>query len=95
MLGERHLLNSSDWLSKLKVAIVREDFDSLQTLTAMEIEFQNLQELEDAKYLLKETLMISARNRDSIQQSLSKVKRNIEITRSTLSTPFHKIDKSF
>jgi hypothetical protein len=86
---------SREWLNKLKVAILKEDFDLLQTLVEQKIEFNNLEEIEEAKYLLLESLKLSIPKRESLSQNLKKIEKNIKLRRNELSTPFHKIDKRF
>jgi len=95
MLGEKLTkLTSSEWLKKLKSYLVLEDFDKLENLLKVQPTFQD-SEIEEAKYLLKEVFVLSVKNRDRLSNIMTKVKRNIEFTKSSISQPHHKFNKKF
>jgi len=96
MLGERKtVLTNRDWLNKLKVAIVQDDFNQMETLFKEVKDFQT-SEIDEAKYLLKESFILSLKRRDEVEILMRKVKRNIEITKASITKPHHhRLNKKF
>jgi len=92
------LSKSREWLNQLKTAIVQEDFQSIERLTKdsdVFSEFETLEELNEAKYLLKEALLLSLNTREEIGAKMEKISKNIENIRNSISNSFYKFDKRF
>ena len=104
MLGEKRmdLLNNSgqdiskNWLIELKVAIMRKDFNKIEKLTLIELpKFSTINEMVDAKYLLKEALVLSIQKRNYLDNLMINVARNLEIARNSITEQHHIFNKHF
>ena len=97
MLGEKRItLIAKDWLGKLKSALVLEDFNKLESHLKLEPQFSTISELEEAKYLLKEAFVLSMQNREKVKILMEKVKRNIDITKASITKPhYYKLNRRF
>lgn len=85
----------TDWLNNFKGAIIREDFSLIENLLKFELNFTKIKEIEEFKYLLKESFILSMKKRDNIKNMMEKVAKNIEFTKASITTSHHKFNKKF
>jgi hypothetical protein len=56
------------WINRLKVAIVLEDFDSLNSILSEEIIHKDMKEMEESMYLLNSALeLVNKRKQENIE----------------------------
>jgi hypothetical protein len=90
---KRKKQSSKEWFDSVKSAIVVEDFNRLETLSAGELpEFQSVEEMQKAQFLVREIMILLVDFRNNLQTNMVKVERNIKNLKSLLE-PRHKLDK--
>lgn len=77
--GERHQM----WLNKLKIAIVEKNVEVLNLLLENMPTTLNLQEIEEAYYLLEEAKSFVTLLKDETAYSMQQIKKNLQFLRST------------
>ncbi|MDA7818236.1 hypothetical protein N9A28_08600 [Sulfurimonas sp.] len=80
------------WITKLKIAIVEKNTDSIDKLLNDIPELTDGSEVEEAIYLLKEATELLHTLQDETTKSMKKIKKNIEFLRSTESKASTKLD---
>jgi len=71
------------WLTKLKIAIVEKNTDSINTLLDQTPNFEKIEDVKEAMYLLKEAFELVYGLRDETAQSMEQLKKNMEFINST------------
>jgi hypothetical protein len=71
------------WLTDFKVALVQKDIDTLDSLATQLPDFDSVEEMKEAAYLLLEAKKLLESLRGSTQKSLQQLKRNIDFLKST------------
>ncbi len=71
------------WLTKIKIAIVEKNIDSLNSLLDETPKFEKIEDMEEAKYLLKEATELVYKLQDETSASMKQIKKNIDFLRST------------
>ena len=71
------------WLTKLKIAIVEKDTDSLKKLLDDIPELETKDEAESALYLLKEASELVHILKDETAETMVQIKKNLQFLRST------------
>jgi hypothetical protein len=71
------------WLTKLKIAIVTKDTDSLSELIKDIPELSSKEDLEQASYLTKEAVELLKTFQADTKNSMAKIKKNLAFLRST------------
>jgi hypothetical protein len=82
------------WLTKLKIAIVEKDTSAVDTLLDEIPNFEDLKDIKEAMYLLKEALELLYSLRDETAVSMAQIKKNIEFLQSTRPTNKNTLDVS-
>jgi hypothetical protein len=82
------------WLTKLKIAIVEKDTSAVDTLLDEIPNFEDLKDVKEAMYLLKEALELLYSLRDETAVSMAQIKKNIEFLQSTRPTNKNTLDVS-
>lgn len=80
------------WLTEVKIAIAEENIDSLDKLFGNIPELTNLDEIEEAVYLLKEAMELVQSLKDETAQTMSRIKKNINFLKSTHAPSLKKLD---
>ena len=80
------------WLTKLKIAIVEKNTDSLESLLDDIPELTEKEEVDQAIYLLREATELLYRLQDETKISMGKIKKNIAFLRSTERRKINKLD---
>ena len=80
------------WLTKLKIAIVEKDTDTLDKLLENMPTFSDIKEIEQAAYLLKEASELMHTLRDETSNSIKHIKKNIDFLRSSEDPEISKLD---
>jgi len=82
------------WLTKLKIAIVEKDTSAVDALLDEIPNFEDLKDVKEAMYLLKEALELLYSLRDETAVSMAQIKKNIEFLQSTRPTNKNTLDVS-
>ncbi len=83
------------WLNKLQIAIIEKDTEKLDKLLDNLPEFDNLDDMKKASYLLKEALGLLYKLKDETSESMKQIKKNLDFINSTLDKPKNKLDVKF
>jgi len=80
------------WLNKLQIAIIEKNTDKLNELLDIVPEFDNVEDMQKASYLLKEALKLMYELKDETSESMKQIKKNIDFLNSTHNAPKNKLD---
>ncbi len=84
------------WLKELTVSIMQDNFEKIEKLTANKLpQFSSIIDMNQAKYLLKEAMILSIHKRNSLEKLMINVSTNLEIAINSITTPHHKLNKQF
>lgn len=75
------------WLSNFKKALILQEFSTVEHLISQMPVFDSLDEMEQAAYLLQNTINLFESERSSALHSLSQLKNAIDFLRATENTP--------
>jgi predicted translin family RNA/ssDNA-binding protein len=79
MLGEKAQM----WLTKLKIAIIEKNAESLDKLLDDIPELTQITEIEEAVYLLEEASRVFSGLKDEVLKSMNQIQKNLQFLRST------------
>lgn len=82
------------WLKQFKIALIQEDSDTLSQLLESMPQFQNLQETEEASYLLVQASELMNRLKNETAMTMKQLKKNIDYMKSTETSQNNKLDIS-
>lgn len=71
------------WTNDLKIALVQQNFNKIDKLVSEMPEFDSLNEMEEAAYLLKNALELLRTKREEAKNSMARIKKNIDFMNST------------
>ncbi|HEX5330578.1 hypothetical protein [Sulfuricurvum sp.] len=71
------------WLTKLKTALVLEDIETLSSLLDEMPQFETIEQMEEASYLLIQTKTLIEKNKLHTAQILQQLKNNLNFLKST------------
>ncbi len=71
------------WLAKLKKALILEDIEQLSTLLGEMPQFDTVEQMEEASYLLMQTKTLIENNKLHTAQILQQLKNNLNFLKST------------
>ena len=80
------------WLSKLKIALVQKDIDSLNDLVKDLPTFTNKKDIQEAMYLSREVVSVFQTLKDETELSMKLIKKNLEFLKSTHINTATKLD---
>lgn len=83
------------WLTKLKTALVLEDFDSISVLLDEMPQFETLQQIEEASYLLLQTKTSVEKNKSQTAHVLQQLKNSLNFLKSTQAEPPSSLNLKF
>ena len=83
------------WLSELKVAIVSKDPQKISTLIDMMPAFEDVEQMQEALYLIKEAFVVMNELKDKTLVQREQIKKNIEFLESTASQQKNSLDVSY
>jgi len=72
------------WLNKLKVAIIQKDADAISTLLDETPPFENIDEMQEALYLMRESLELLYTLQDETKNSMKQIRKNLDFLQSSL-----------
>lgn len=75
------------WLTNLKIALIEKDTKKIDSLLQDIPQLHNLQEIEQAIYLLKEATILVQSLKDETNFSMQKIKKNISFLNTTKHKP--------
>lgn len=71
------------WLAKLKTALILEDIEQLSTLLDEMPQFDSIEQMEEASYLLIQTKTLIETHKSHTAQILQQLKNNLNFLKST------------
>lgn len=74
------------WLSDYKKALILQDFETLEALISNMPAFDNINEVEEAAYLIHQTLLLAESEKTSTLIALQQIKNTLDFLKSTEST---------
>ena len=80
------------WLTKLKTALVLEDIEQLSSLLNEMPQFDTMEQMEEASYLLMQTKALIEKNKTHTAQILQQLKNNLNFLKSTQPEPSYSIN---
>jgi len=83
------------WLTKLKTALVLEDFESISVLLDEMPQFETLQQMEEAAYLLAQTKASVEQNKSQTAHVLQQLKNSLNFLKSTQTEPPSSLNLKF
>lgn len=79
MHGEKQQM----WLTKLKIALVEKDTDTLNKLLDAIPQLESAKETEEAIYLLQQATELVSSLKDEVGYSMNQLQKNLQFLRST------------
>lgn len=83
------------WLTKLKTALVLEDIEQLSSLLDKMPQFESIEQMEEASYLLMQTKTLLEKNKAETAQTLIQLKNNLNFLKSTQLEPPSSLNLKF
>jgi hypothetical protein len=83
------------WLTKLKTALVLEDIEALSILIDNMPQFETIEQMEEALYLLIEIKTYLEKSKTQAAQILQQLKNNLNFLKSTQPQPAHSLNLKF
>lgn len=83
------------WLTKLKTALVLEDIEQLSSLLDKMPQFESIEQMEEASYLLMQTKTLLEKNKAETAQTLIQLKNNLNFLKSTQEEPPSSLNLKF
>ncbi len=83
------------WANKLTVAIATQNTKQIEELTHTLPEFSNLEEMQEALYLIKEAYSVMQKLKDETARQLQQIKKNIDFLESTSPRQKNRLDVSY
>ncbi|MDP2851600.1 MAG: hypothetical protein Q8M43_08095 [Sulfuricurvum sp.] len=83
------------WLTKLKTALILEDFETLSSLLDEMPQFDTLQQIEEASYLLAQSKISLEKNRAETAHILQQLKNSLNFLKSTQTEPPSSLNLKF
>lgn len=83
------------WLTKFKTALVLEDFESISGLLDEMPQFETLQQMEEASYLLAQTKTSVEKHKSQTAHVLQQLKNNLNFLKSTHTAPPSSLNLKF
>lgn len=83
------------WLTKFKTALVLEDFESISGLLDEMPQFETLQQMEEASYLLAQTKTSVEKYKSQTAHVLQQLKNNLNFLKSTQTEPPSSLNLKF
>ncbi len=74
------------WLSEFKKALILKELDKLDTLTSNMPQFETIDEMEEAFYLLNQSLILAESEKSAALIALQQIKTTLEFLKSTEAT---------
>lgn len=74
------------WLNELKKALILQEYDKLNHLISSIPQFQTLEELEEATYLLHQTLLLLEAENSAILINMQQIKNTLDFIKSAETT---------
>ncbi|MCD6259491.1 MAG: hypothetical protein J7J31_07800 [Helicobacteraceae bacterium] len=83
------------WHKEMQIALVEKDTDKLAELIQRPLEFETLEEMQSAQYLLAEAAKLLRRLQNETSTTMKKIKQNIDFLSATQDKSTSKLDKRF
>lgn len=80
------------WLKAFKIALIQEELPKLEALIESMPNFETLQEMEEAAYLLAQANELFTKHQEATSLQLTKLKQNINFLDVTATDPEKKLD---
>lgn len=71
------------WLNKFKIAVIEKNTDAIETLLEELPTFNSAEEMNEAKYLLKEAANLLVTFREETGESMRQIKKNLSFLKVT------------
>ena len=83
------------WHKEMQIALVEQDTDKLAQLIQKPLEFETLEEMQSAQYLLAEAVKLLKTLQNETSITMKKIKQNIDFLKATQDKTTSKLDKRF
>lgn len=83
------------WLTKLKAALVLEDIERISTLLGEMPQFESIDQMEQASYLLMQIKTLIEKEQAHTLQILQQIKNNLDFLKSTQAESPYSINLKF
>lgn len=83
------------WHKEMQIALVEQDTDKLAQLIQKPLEFETLEEMQSAQYLLAEAVKLLKTLQNETSLTMKKIKQNIDFLKATQDKSTSKLDKRF
>lgn len=83
------------WLTKLKTALVLEEVERISTLLDEMPQFDTLEEMEEAAYLLQQSKILLEQKKNQSAQTLQQLRNSIDFLKSTNEEPPSSLNLKF
>jgi hypothetical protein len=83
------------WLTKLKTALILEDFERLSSLLDEMPQFDTLKEMEEASYLLAHSKISLEKNKAETAHIVQQLKNSLDFLKSTQTNPPSSLNLKF
>lgn len=80
------------WLTKLKIAIIEKDTDTLSKLMDNLPQLESKEEMIEAVYLIREAAELVYTLQDETSDSMKQIKKNLHFLKSTQENKINKLD---
>ena len=80
------------WIKKIQIAIIEKNIGELEKLVSSMPEFDNVQDMESAMYILREAAELVYTLKDETALAMSQIKKNINFLKSTQAPSANKFD---
>lgn len=80
------------WLQEFKIALIEEDIDKLMELVDADLQFETIEEVQEAMVLIQQAEKLFAKLKDETALSLKQLKKSIDFVRSTETPYINRLD---
>jgi len=80
------------WLNNFKIAIVQEDISAIESLLDNMPDFNSVNSMREAKYLIKEAVTILEKRKASVSLELMQIQKNLDFLNSATANSKSKFD---
>jgi len=80
------------WLNDFKKAVILKDPQAIKKLIDEMPKFQNIDDMKEASYLIKEAYIFMNQKKDETLKTLQNIKKNINFIKSNMKANKHSLD---
>ena len=80
------------WIQEFKIALIEQDIQKLATLIDADLQFDSIEEIEEAMYMIKEARKLLSKLKNETAISMQQLKKNRDFLNATQPPVVNKFD---